>query len=65
MDRFDALLKVWLQETDNLTKSSLKNYGFGAMLAVRQHRVEESFLDACLDAWDPELHLFWFPDGEM
>ena len=58
MDRFDALLRAWLLGTDKLVKSSLKNYGFGAMLAIRQHRVEESFLDACLDIWDPGVFEF-------
>ena len=65
MECFDALLKSWLAGTSPTMKDSLKRYGFGAFLSIRQYRVEEGLLDACLDYWDPEFYVFRFRGGEV
>ena len=44
---------------------SLKQSGFGAILALKQVKLEIGFLDAYLEFWDPDMHVFRFPFGEL
>ena len=65
MEHFDSEMKVWLASLIPLEKLSLRQNGFGAILAIKQICIESEFLDVCLERWDPDFHVFRFPFGEM
>ena len=51
MKEFDDTLYKWTKSLTGVEKRELLDCGGGVFLGLRQLRVEEDFLDACLEYW--------------
>ena len=65
MDALENRLKEWTNEFTNVEKHDMCAYNLGSILSLKLVKVVRPFLDACLEYWDPDLHVFAFPGGDI
>ncbi|XP_074289125.1 uncharacterized protein LOC141614262 [Silene latifolia] len=65
MNSLFGTMKGWATEFRGLEIQNLNAAGIQQIIFLGQFMIQPAFLKECLRVWDPENHVFAFPEGEI